>query len=285
MSSAIYYVNGEFVPAEKASLPVTDLGILRAYACFDYFRTFGGHPLTLKLNIQRLRKSCSLIELDFYWTDDEISAIIMETLRRNQKTPTEDWGLRIIVTGGKSDAERFFLVATGKPSLIILALPVSQLEPKIDLNGVKIISIDMNRVFITAKTTNYITALMAKKIAQKADAFEALYVNQGMISECTTSNIFAFYKDKLCTPDTNILLGITRHLILGLAKEKFEVEIGPMSYEKLLKADEVFITSAGKILLPVVQIDNHKVGNGKPGPRAQIINEMLLKRYESKSNL
>jgi len=164
-------------------------------------------------------------------------------------------------------------------------VPVSQLELVIDKKGVKIISVDMNRVFITAKTTNYITALMARNIAQKANAFEALYVNQGMISECTTSNIFAFYKDKLCTPDTNILLGITRHLILDIAKEKFEVEIGPLSFEKLLMADEVFITSAGKVVLPVVQIDDHKVGNGKPGPRAQIINEMLLKRYKSKSNL
>jgi len=117
MSSPIYYVNGEFVPASKATLSITDLGILRAYACFDYFRTFGGVPQTLKLNILRLRKSCSQILLDFPWTDEEISAILMETLRRNQKTPTEDWGLRIVVTGGKSDPDSFFHGGHGKNPL------------------------------------------------------------------------------------------------------------------------------------------------------------------------
>lgn len=107
-----------------------------------------------------------------------------------------------------------------------------------------------------------------------------------MISECTTSNVFAFYKDKLCTTESNVLLGITRGLILDFVQEKFPVEIGPISYARLLEADEVFITSASKLVYPVVQIDNHKVGNGKPGRRTQIIQELLNKRLgKSLANL
>jgi len=276
--SPIYYVNGLFVPAEKAVLPVSDLAIIRGYACFDYFRTYAGKPVTLKLSVQRLRRSCKQIDLELPWTDEELFTILNETLRKNQVNPTDEWGLRIIVSGGVTDNEAS-IFPQGALSLVIIANPIlPKLDPILNSISVKIISVDINRILTTVKTTNYIPAILARKIARKSNAVEALYVNQGMISECTTSNIFAFYKDTLCTPDSNLLLGITRSLILDFAKEKFKLELGPISYSRLLEADEVFITSAGKGILPVIQIDNHKVGNGKPGQRTQVIKEMFYKR-------
>jgi len=183
------------------------------------------------------------------------------------------------VSGGITDNEAS-LFPQGGLSLVILANIILPQKDFLLTNStpVKIISIDMQRIFTTVKSTNYIPAILARNIARKSNAFEALYVKQGFISECTTSNIFAFFKDTLCTPDSDLLQGITRSLILDFAKEKFKIDLSPISYARLLEADEVFITSSGKGILPVNQIDNHKIGNGKPGQRTQVLKEMFFQR-------
>jgi len=285
-SIPIYYVNGEFVPADKAVLPVTDLSIIRGYACFDYLRTHGGELKTLDLNVRRLRKSCGLIELHFPWTDEQLKSIIKDTLRRNQKDEKEDWGIRMIATGGKVDMNNMiFPENKEKSSLILIMNKITSTAAEKFSMGVKIISVDYPRAFTTAKTTNYITAILAKKMAEQENAFEAVYVRHGLVSECSTSNIFAFFNNQLYTPDVDILEGITRALILELAKQKFQIIIGPITYGRLLEADEVFISSATKEILPVVQIDNHKIGKGKPGPNTTILKQMLDQKFGKTSKL
>jgi len=219
-TSPIYYVNGDFVPSAKAVLPVTDLAIVRGYAVFDYLRTHQGKFVTLHANIQRLRRSCRAVEINFPWTEEQFSEIILELLRRNQKDSAEEWGIRIIVSGGELDMDTaIFPKDRNKPSVIMLAEPVRKLSNSDNfLKGVKLISVDYNRTFTTVKTTNYITAILAKYQARDAKAFETLYVRNGFVSECPTSNIFAFFGDNLVTPEIDVLSGITRQLILELAK-------------------------------------------------------------------
>jgi branched-chain amino acid aminotransferase len=268
-----FYVNGKFVPPESAMVSVRDLGILRGFGCFDYFRTYSGNPITLMANVKRLRSSCTQVGLAFPWTDEELGSIIKETLKKNNCNSDLDWGIRVIVSGGTSASN---IIPDSHPTLIIIPEPIPSPTKEMIEKGVKVITVDLNRVFPTAKTTNYLTAVVAQQKARNQGASEAIYLHNNLIYECTTSNIFIFSHNTLRTPGKDILPGVTRSLILDLAQQKsFKVEIGEIKYESLLKAEEVFLTSANKRILPVVNVDDHIIGSGSPGKITKTLLNLL----------
>jgi len=269
--SSIYHVNGTYQESQKTTLSVRDMAITRGFGCFDFLRTYNGQPITLQRNVQRLRNSCNIISLTFPWSDQEISSIILETLGRNQHINSEK-GIRIIVSGGLSSN----ILPEGSSSLVVIVEPLKPLpQENYDL-GAKIITVEMSRVFPIAKTTNYITAVVAQKKAISEGGVEAVYVSSGLVKEGTTSNIFAFFGDTLVTPpDGDILPGITRATIAEEARKKFKVEFRQIPKEKLYEANEVFLSSTIKRILPIVDIDGRKIGTGKPGKNTKIIMEMF----------
>ena len=97
MAQPIYYVNGEFVPADQARLPVNDLSIIRGYGVFDYTRSYHGKPFKLREHILRLQRSAVAIDLKLTWTSEELEAIVQATFDRNGYA---DAGIRIVATGG-----------------------------------------------------------------------------------------------------------------------------------------------------------------------------------------
>jgi branched-chain amino acid aminotransferase len=271
----IFYINGKYLPEDQAMLPVRDLSILRGYGAFDYLRTYGGQPYRLEANLARLRKSCEILELPLVWSDAELTEIIQETLRRNagtasaarsDSTPPEEFSIRLVVTGGISSSN---IIPDGEASLIVMVQAAKDFPAENYENGIKVISVELHRLFPDAKSTLYTPAILAQKRAREQGAIEALYTDgNGNVLEATTSNLFAFFGNTLVTPpldEHNILAGVTRLTILELAQEHFKVEIRPLSYEELLKADEAFLTSANKEVMPVVQVDEHRIGDGKPG--------------------
>lgn len=268
---SIFYVNGTYTEESAASLAVHDLGILRGYGVFDFLRTYGGHPFRLDKNIARLRNSCAIVELNCPWSDDELSAIIMETLRRNQGT-AEDFDIRIVVTGGQSSSSIF---PDGTSSLFVMVKPTKIIPPEWYRDGVKVITTDLNRLFPNAKTTMYTQAILAQKRAREVGGVEALYRDeQGNILEGTTSSLFMVKGGELITPGTQdgtILPGITRMTVLELAEKHYTVQLRSIPYAELIQADEVFITAANKQIVPVVAVDEHQIGDGKPGKMTQHI--------------
>jgi len=272
MTQSIYHVNGTYQEAQKCSLNVRDLAITRGYGCFDFLRTYNGHPITLKRNVQRLRNSCNLIKLSFPWSDQEISNVVLETLRRNQHINSEK-GIRIIISGGVSTSH---LTPDYSPSLVVMVEPVTILPPERYISGDKVITVELGRVFPMAKTTNYISAVVAQKKATIEGAVDSIYVSSGMVKEGTTSNIFAFFGDTLVTPpDGDILPGITRAIVVEEARKKFKVEFRQIPKEKLYEANEVFLSSTNKRILPIVDVDGRKIGTGIPGKNTKIIMEMF----------
>ena len=98
---SIFYINGDYVSEENAVLNARDLSILRGYGAFDFLRTYGKQPFRLDKNIARLRRSCELLELEVPWSDEEITAIVDETIQRNIDEGDE-FNIRLVVTGGVS---------------------------------------------------------------------------------------------------------------------------------------------------------------------------------------
>jgi branched-chain amino acid aminotransferase len=257
----IYYIDGEFMPAQSAVIPVDDLALMRGYGVFDYLRTYGGKPFHLREHVARLICSATKIGLDLPWDEAGIITIVEETLARNDLVEAN---VRILITGGSSSD---FITPEGHPRLLVLVTPVVPMPPEWYREGVKLITVPSSRTLPGAKSIDYIPATMALGKAKKTGAVEALYVAaDGQVRECTTSNIFAVKHGVVITPGAQILAGITRKTVLALAKIHHPVEIRDLTLDALLSADEAFITGSGKGLVPVVRIDETLIGDGRPGP-------------------
>jgi branched-chain amino acid aminotransferase len=266
----IFYIDGDFMPADESTISVTDLAVLRGYGVFDFLRTYGGKPFHLDEHLQRLRRSATLIDLEVPWSHEELKAIVAETLSRNDHAESN---VRIVITGGASDD---FITPKDQPRLLVLVTPAMRSPEHYYIEGAKVITFETERYLPGAKTLNYIPAIRAMKRARAVGAIEAIYVNRlGNALEGTTTNLFAFFGETLVTPGDGILWGITRGTVLELAKSAYPIEMRDLPLAELLTADEVFITSSNKQIMPIVQIDDHRIGRGLPGAHTGRLMEMF----------
>lgn len=269
----IYYIDGEFVPADRAMIPVDDLALIRGIGVFDLLRTYHGKPYFLKEHVNRLLASARSIDLELPWDHDEICRVALDTLSRNN---LEEANIRIIVTGGSSAD---FMSPVGKPRLLVLVTPLPELPEQWYRRGIKVITRKIRRINPGAKSINYLTAAMALRHGQAQGAVEVLYLDDDdHVLEGTTSNVFAFLDGRLVTPEQGILSGITRKVVLELAAGHFPVERRDLPREQLVKAQEVFITGTNKGLVPVVDVDGTRIGLGRPGAKTRRIMALLEER-------
>lgn len=269
---SVYYIDGSFVSSDQAVIPVDDLAVLRGFGVFDLVRTYGGKPFFLKEHIERLRHSAVEIGLHFPWTSNELINIVLKTLEKNSYRESN---IRLVVTGGSSPD---FMTPQNKPRLLVLISPVPVLPETWYSDGVKIVTHMAERFKPGVKSINYIAATVALEEARQKGAIEAIYLDRkGFVLEGTTCNIFAFIGKELVTPGRDILAGITRQVVLNVAKENFNIQIRDISKQELLSADEVFITGTNKGVVPVVQVDETTIGSGTPGP---LTRQLILKLAE-----
>jgi branched-chain amino acid aminotransferase len=138
--------------------------------------------------------------------------------------------------------------------------------------GAKIITVPYTRAIPGAKSIDYIRAMLVLAEARQKGAIEAVYVDpENRVREGTTSNIFAFIGDRLVTPGTGILNGITRQKVLGLAEGRYPVDIRDLRRDELIQADEVFISSSNRLIVPIAQVDDERIGGSRPGERTRAI--------------
>ncbi len=269
-----FYVDGHYVSAENATLPVTDLSVLRGYGAFDFMRTYNGIPFEVDAHIQRLFNTAELLMLDMHWTAEEITDIVYETLRRNDYPEST---VRVVVTGGTAPSR---IVPVGNSRLIVMVEPVTELPPHQFAEGVKLITVKHNRFAPAAKSINYIPAILALKQAQAQNAVDALFLNDDdVVLEGTTNNLFIFVGDTLVThaPEA-ILPGITRRVVMELADGVFDIVERDFTLHDLYSADEAFLTSSIKEVLPVRQVNDMVIGNGVPGANTRRLMALFAAR-------
>ena len=268
-----YYIDGTYRPAEQAFLPADDLAVLRGYGVFDFLRTYGGRPFFLREHLKRLQRSAQQIRLECPWSLDELERIVLETLKRNR---LDEANIRIVVTGGSSADS---ITPAGKPRLLVMVTPLWRAPDWWRKQGVKVITVAAARFVPTAKTINYIPAIVALRQAHEQDAVEAVYCDaHDRLQEGTTSNFFVFFGDRLATPSENVLDGITRRVVTEIAGRMFAVEHREIRKTDLGRASETFLTSSNKEVVPIVQWDDVSIGNGRPGERTVRVIE-AFRRY------
>jgi len=204
-------------------------------------------------------------------TEDSCEKKITEIV---EKSGIKERGtIRIILTGGQTIAGIEFDFENS--TFYMTAEEFEPLPKEYFKEGAKIITYNHRREMPEHKTINYIRGVNLQNWKKEEKAVEILYINDGEVLECTTSNII-LVKDKiLITPAENILRGITKKVILELAKEAgYEIEERIVYQDELKTADDVFITSSFKDIVPIVKIDDFEVSDGKIG---EITKDLMVK--------
>ncbi|MBP6859971.1 MAG: aminotransferase class IV [Candidatus Pacebacteria bacterium] len=262
MNEPVAFLNGAFLPLQEAKVGILDLGVLRSYGVYEGITVIGGKPFRFEDHWQRLLKSAAALSLTIPIERDAFEAALIEIAKRN--SPDTRATVRVVLTGG--EALGGLEHVPGRETFFINCEPAFVLAPEVFTDGVSLITSEHQRMMPEYKTINYINAVMLQPKRRAANALEILYHANGNMLECSTSNAFIVKDKVVITAKEGVLHGITRKVILELAAEAgYKTEERAVSMDDVWNADEVFITSSFKDVVPVIRIDDRKVGSGKPG--------------------
>ena len=275
------YIDGQFFSENEAKISVFDHGLLYGDGIFEGIRFYNGTILCLEEHIERLHQSAKALLLTIPLERTLLKEAILETICRNDLL---DGYIRLLVTRGKGSLG-LNPESCPKASLIIIAAKASFYPQEFYDKGLSMITCATRRMTHGAlspriKSLNYLNNVMGKMEASRAGAGEGLMLNeQGLVAECTGDNIFIVSKGELLTPslDSGALAGITRALILKIAKElNIPTKETHLTCYDIYIADECFLTGTAAEVIPAVQLDQRVIGDGRPGP----ITKCLMKAFK-----
>jgi branched-subunit amino acid aminotransferase/4-amino-4-deoxychorismate lyase len=273
------FLDDRFVEDHEALLHVSDLSMQRGYAVFDFFRTVNGVPLFLNDHFDRLYASAEAMHLPMKKSRVELSVIIRELIKRSALTEA---GIRIMLTGGESSDSYH----PAEPNLLISCNPLKTATQADFEKGYSVITHEYQRELPHVKSINYLMAVWLQPMLKEKQADDILYYNKESITEFPRSNVFIITADnKLVTPANKILKGITRKNILLLAADILPVEERDISIDELINANEVFLTSTSKRIMPIIKADNKTFGSGKPGVVTTMLYHKFLELERSATHL
>jgi branched-chain amino acid aminotransferase len=275
------YINGKLYPKEEAKVSVFDHGLLYGDGVFEGIRCYNGTVFKFSEHIDRLYDSAEAIALEIRLTRDEMKNAVLDTLKTNN---LKDSYIRLIVTRGvgKLGLDPF---NCEEPQVIIITDSIQLYSKELYDKGLDTIIVHTIRnhpeaLNPTVKSMNYLNNILAKIECIKAGAAEGIMLNKdGYVAECTGDNIFIVKDNEIFTPPVSagILIGITRNVVIELAKEAgMTVREEQLTQDDLYNADECFLTGTAAEIIPVANIDGRKIATGKPGR----ITLSLLKKYQ-----
>jgi len=271
MLTKYIYVNGKVMPADKPAILINDIGFLRSYGIFDFMRTYQGKIFYWPEHWQRFVNSARQLDLKVPIKKGEAEKIIYNLIKKNG---LKEASIRLVLTGGPTTNGLDF--NPRQPTFAILIETVHSLPAKLFQTGAKLITFDYNRLIPESKNLNYIWAVKLQQEKNKKKVVEILYTSGDKVLECSTSNFFIIKKNKLITAKEGILFGITRYVALELVKKhlpELVIEERELKFNELKTADEAFITATNKNILPITQIDNIKIGQGRIGEKTKKLME------------
>lgn len=273
------WIDGAVVPLAEASIPVTDRGFLFADSVFDTVRTYAGAPFLMGDHLDRLRRSAGALSMPVPWSDDELVSIVAATIA--EQGFVGESSLRLVVTRGDGGSGLAFPVPQ-RPRLVVLCRPVPASYAALRASGAGLVRPSEHEgkrgVLGHIKSGDYLDNVLALNEGQRAGGLEALMRGaDGSWGEATTSNLFAVHGDRVTTPglEAGILPGVTR----GLVMETLRAAGVPLDERSLFDADldaadELFITSSLKEIMPAVTLDGRRLGDG-PGPVTRRIQDLF----------
>lgn len=275
--SRIVYVNGEYLPEEQGKVSIFDRGFLFADGVYEVSAVLKGRLIDNQAHITRLHRSLNELNIPQPVSDADIIAAQQALIERNEL----DEGLVYLqITRGPADRD-FAFPDRPEPTLVMFTQQHTLIDAPIADQGICIHTVeDIRWKRRDIKTVGLLAPSMAKQAALDAGADDAWMVEDGYVTEGTANNAFIVTGDGVIRTRqlSNLILhGITRAAVLRLAEqETIAIEEGPFTREQAYAAAEAFITSATAFVLPVVSIDGHELGDGRPGPVARRLRQLYL---------
>ena len=262
-------VNGGLRQKYTASFRLDDLGLVRGYGIFDYFLVRQGVPMFWDDYADRFYRSARLLGLEVPIAPEELRQRIARLLEANRERNT---AIRLLLTGGYADDS----YTPAEPNLAIMQHPMPSVAPERYEEGIKLMLYRHLREVPEVKSTNYLTGIRIRELLKQAGAPEVLYHDGRLVSESARSNFFIVTAEGvLVTPAEQVLHGVTRKHVLELAQQAgIRTEVRDLTLDELPRAAEAFLTSTIKGVLPVVQIDELRIGEGRPGPVSRRLREL-----------
>jgi len=264
-------IDGEVVDSDEARVSVFDRGFLYGDSVFEVYRTYAGIPFAETEHLERLARSAARIMIPMPASIETLSSEVRATL---DAAGEGDWYVRVIVTRGTGPLT-YDPTTASAPLRVIITAPVSVPPAEHYERGIAVVLLEASRPTddaraAGAKASNYLANLLAVHEAKQKGAQEALMLGRdGQILEGASSNLFIVKDGKVRTPEPQpgILVGITRATVIAAAAEEgIEVEEGEVRPDDLYGADEAFLTSSIREVMPVVSADGRTIGSGVPGP-------------------
>ena len=264
------YLNGEFMPFENAKISPLDRGFIFGDGAYEVIPYYAGRGLRAVEHLKRLQRSLDELQIDNPYPLERWESLIASLLERNGGG---NIGVYIQVTRGV--AKRDFPPPKGlTQTVFMMANPLASPKPEVYENGITAVSLDDSRwLRCQVKATALLGAVLLKHEGNQAGADEVVLFRDGYLTESSASNIAAVRNGViLCPPMDNLILaGITYELMIELArKHGMPLEIRRVHRREVKKADELWIMSSTKEVVPIVKLDDKPVGQGehagKPGP-------------------
>jgi D-alanine transaminase len=277
------YLNGSFLPRDRAAISVDDRGFLFGDGVYEVTRVVQGRLIERERHLARLQSGLAELQIAPAPDTDELTEISMRLLAENGLMAGEAT-VYMQVTRGVAPRTHHFPPASTPPTIYVSALSFA---PAVELRarGASALTYpDLRWARCDIKTVNLLPNVLAKQHAVAAGVTEAILVKDGVVTEGSHTNVFGVAGGELRThPLTHrILPGVTRAVVLEVADALgLTVDERPLRLDEIGDVEELFLTGTSTDVMPVVQIDGRRVGNGRPGPIAKRLYEGLMERWES----
>ncbi len=263
------YLNGEFLPLDQAKVSVLDRGFIFGDGVYEVIPVYGGQLFRLEQHLQRLDQSLAGIRLANPLSHDRWSSILEELVERNATERNDDQAIYLQVTRGVAKRD-FGFPKDVTPTVFAMSNPMSPVPASVREDGVAAITLeDIRWKYCHIKAITLLASNLLRQQALDAGAAEAILISDGEVTEGAASNLFIVKDNIIITPPKGprLLPGITRDVILELAETHgIAYREGAIREHELHAADEVWLTSSTKEILPVTRLDGKAVSGGKPGP-------------------
>jgi branched-chain amino acid aminotransferase len=267
-------LNGAYMPAEEAKISALDSAFLYGHGIYETLRTRKGQLLNVDRHLERLHHSAQEVGIPLP-ADDVLHDWMQATVDKNDFwSEGKESRVRLTIGGGVHGYDDPVV----EPTILVTVTPLPELKPVTDDVGVIAITFKIERPLPDLKTTNLLASMQARRAMRAKAAYEVFLVDhRGFITEGSITNVYFIRDGILCTPRAMILSGTTRARILDIASEMdLPVKEDDFSPEDFYQADEIFCTSAIRGVVPVIELDGQRIGDGAVGEKTKILSARLI---------
>jgi branched-chain amino acid aminotransferase len=285
---AMFNVNGRICRQEDAVVSVLDHGFLYGEGVYEVCRTYHGRVFLFDRHLRRLRASAGMLALPVPFSDDEIARHVERTLAAAGLDDGGEAYVRVLLTRGVGELS-YDPASCPSPSFVVIVREHLPPPPAVYERGVRVSLVSVVRNHPGAldpliKSNNLLNPAMAMQEALKRGAFEAVMRNhRGELAECSQSNLFVVRAGAVLTPPlgAGLLAGITREFLFEVGRDAgVSFSEATLHDADLLAADEAFLTSTTREIVPIVEVDDRTIGTGRPGP----VSRALLEAFRGKAD-